>query len=405
MTCQAPAFLIACLPPVLATVSTPCAAQARTAQPQDPKQREVELPATGGWHGRLLLDQPTIGVWTVGAFDVFPEYGTPEVVGVDDEGRVTILVSYSGKWTPVRAVHEGEWLGGLTHADVDPRVDGSELYVGGERGVLHMVARRGHGLVDDHVIGTLPGHEIHTILAGELDPRTPSADVLAFTRPGGLWRSTPTGEHGGFETSRLAELTGRVRDALVLREADAATGRSAVLVTASRDGAIERLEIGPNGLSSTTIHRTSVGRGRLALAPESDRGPTVIYSTGDDGTVWRHEENGEGAWSTEVIYRGPEGPRGLAAGNFHAEPGVESVAVFGYSRDVVLLSRSATGSWNSERIFRDRGKGHWLAAVELDGRNGTHELVGSGYAGRIFTLSRPVGYGLPSVAGDTGTDR
>jgi hypothetical protein len=117
----------------------------------------------------------------------------------------------------------------------------------------------------------------------------------------------------------------------------------------------------------------------------------VIYATHDDGRILRFERDGA-TWHKETVYLGPQGPRGVAAGRFDADPNVETIAVFGYSRKVQLLSRRETG-WEVETLFVDRDKGHWLAAVELDGRNATHELVASGYGTRIVLLSRPPGYG------------
>ena len=107
----------------------------------------------------------------------------------------------------------------------------------------------------------------------------------------------------------------------------------------------------------------------------------------------RHERLGD-CWESEVVYLGPQGPRGIAAGRFHADPEVETVAVFGYSAKVELLSRRTGGTWEVETLFVDRDKGHWLCTAELDGRNATDELLASGYGGRIVLLSRPPGYGL-----------
>src|SRR5690606_21673960 len=95
-----------------------------------------------------------------------------------------------------------------------------------------------------------------------------------------------------------------------------------------------------------------MGVGRLALAPAREGSGTVLYSTRDDGRVLRHAEGAGGAWETTTVYIGPQGPRGLAAGRFHADPEVESVAVFGYSREVVLLTREGE-QWSAETIFVD----------------------------------------------------
>jgi hypothetical protein len=90
------------------------------------------------------------------------------------------------------------------------------------------------------------------------------------------------------------------------------------------------------------------------------------------------------------VHVGPQGPRGLAAGRFHADPELESLALFGYSREVVLLTRR-DGGWESEILFVDRDKGHWLSVAELDGRNETDEILLSGYGARVVLLARPPG--------------
>ena len=89
----------------------------------------------------------------------------------------------------------------------------------------------------------------------------------------------------------------------------------------------------------------------------------------------------------------------IAAGRFHQDPKVETVAVFGYSGKVQLLSR-IEGKWKVETLFQDTDKGHGLAVAELDGRNNTRELLSSGYSGRIVMLARPAGYGRRELCDD-----
>jgi hypothetical protein len=179
-----------------------------------------------------VLDNHGVGIWTVEAFQVFPQTGTPEIVGLDDLGRVQVCAGYSGKWTPTTVVSDGKWLGGLAH---------------------------------------------------------------------------------------------------------------------------------------------------------------------DDGRILRHEQRTGDDWITETIYLGPQGPRGVVAGAFAESPAVETLAVFGYSRQVELLTRTA-GGWQAEVIFVDMDKGHWLATAELDGRNATPEIITSGYSGRLVLLSRPPGFGRDELA-------
>ncbi|TAH37393.1 MAG: hypothetical protein EYC70_10515 [Planctomycetota bacterium] len=362
-----------------------CAApQAQEAPAPDPTQAEVPLPALSGWRGALVIDNGKTGIWTVKSFDFFPRYGCPEVIGLDDKGVCHVLYSYSGKWTPIPMVHDGQWLGGLDHGDVDPRIPGAELYTGGLGGTLWQLVPHLTRHVDARLIGLTPGAEIHTIVAA-------GSELYLFTAPGALWLSTPTGPDGRFETRKLEELPGRVRDAVLL---PARSGTPPRIATASRAGRLELLELAPEGRRWTTLHQESMGMGRLALR----RGPPlVLYSTLDDGRLMRHEEGPDGSWRAETIYLGPQGHRGVAAGRFDADPNVETVAVFGYSHKVELLTRTAHG-WKAETIFEDRDKGHWLSTAELDGRNSTDELLASGYGGRIVLLARPPGSGRTELA-------
>jgi hypothetical protein len=364
----------------------------------DPSKAEVAVPALAGWRGSLVLDQGPVGVWTVMSMKVFPQFGCPEIVGIDDLGRCHVLWSYSGKWTPVTTIADGTWLGGLAMADVDPRIPGAELYTGSRSGNLYEVVAYRDARVDHRRVGSVGAREVHTILAGELDPRAAGEELLVFTSPGGLFRARPRADGlDGFEVELLEDLPGRIRDAVVL-PADA-SGRSEVL-TIGRDGCLRSLRITEQGPAWTTVHERAMGMGRIALG-RCDGERAIVYAVCDDGLVFRHERAG-GAWKSEMIYAGPQGMRGVAAGKFDADPNVETVAVFGYSKRVELLIRRGD-RWEAETIFVDRDKGHWLCRAEVDGRNGTDELVATGYSGRIVLLSRPPGYGLdaPSAAVDS----
>lgn len=367
---------------------------AEAEEPRDPTQLEVPLPTLAeGWDASLVLDDD-VGVWTVKAFDVFEPFGAPEVVALDDRGVCHVLAGYSGKWTSLPRVHDMHWLGGLDFADVDPRFDGSELYTAGASGNVYQLVAYPHVAMDCRLIGYLPGREVYTLVAGELDPRSPGAELLAFTKPGALFRLSPTGADGRFETTLLETYTGRVRDAVQLPEEP---GRPRELAVLSRAGWLRIVHIDEAGVHWESIHEEPMGMGRLCLGPVAPGRPVVLYSTLDDGRVQRHERGADRSWKTETIYAGPQGARGVAAGRFFEDPVIEGVAVFGYGRKVQLLKRTAKG-WTAEDVFEDLDKGHWISVLEADGRNATDELVGSGYAGRVFLLSRPPGYGLAGAA-------
>ncbi|MCB9913704.1 MAG: hypothetical protein H6828_00985 [Planctomycetes bacterium] len=359
-----------------------------------PAEGESPLPTlVDDWDAALVFDDRGTGVWCVKSAQVFPQYGVPELVALDDWGVCHVLVSYSGKWTPLSRVHDGRWLGTLAAGDVDPLVPGAELYVGGAGGNLYQLRGYASGALDARLIAQYPGLELHTLVGGDLDPRSPGAELLLFTRPGALYRVSPTGPDGAFESVLLEELGGRVRDAVVL---PARPGRAREVAVVSRAGWLRLLSIDADGAHWESVHEEPMGMGRLALAQSSSAERVVLYAGTDDGRVWRHERAND-AWTSALVYAGPQGVRGLAAGRFDPDPHAETVAVFGYSGLVQLLRRTPQG-WTVESIFDYGDKGHWLGVAEADGRNATDELVGTGYGGRVFLLSRPPGTGLGAVA-------
>ncbi|GJM20502.1 MAG: hypothetical protein DHS20C15_04170 [Planctomycetota bacterium] len=365
---------------------------------QDPTKAEVPLPAGEGWEASLVLDNGDVGVWTVGTLKAFPLFALPEIFGLDDKGHCWLLAGYSGKWTPNFTVEDGAWLGALQQADVDPRVDGAEIYTGGKKGNLYQVVPLRDGGFDTRIIARFPSQEIHTLVAHDLMPEREGVELLVFTLRGEVYVVSPSGARD-FDATPLANLEARVRQALVL---DADSERPMILA-ACRTGEVELLQWKPGGLERHLISREPVGTGRIAVAPGSGEAGAawVLYVTRDDGLVLRFEGALDSStWKREVIYAGPQGPRGLAAGRFDADPTVETVAVFGYSKKVQLLSRPAGGDWSARTIFVDRDKGHWLASAELDGRNATTELIASGYGGRIVLLAREPGTGLDGVPTD-----
>lgn len=381
--------------PLVLVVVLVIAARAEESPPDpgDPTKGEVALPAANGWSGFLVRrNEDGAGIWTVRALQVFARYACPELVALDDRGRCTVLVSYSGKWTPFFTVEDREWLGAIALADLDPRDGAREVYTGGKSGRLYRIASRRTAGFDTRVVAEFPGEEIHTLVSADLVTSRPGHEVLVFLRSGGLYELRAEGAE--LVAARLATLPGRVRDALVLPGPGGAR-----VVTASRAGVVSLLRLTDSGVSREPILREPMGFGRLALAPRDAGEPAVLYVTRDDGLVLRLEE-GDG-WQREVVYAGPQGPRGVVAGRFHADPDMETIAVFGYSRRVELLSRRrGERGFRVETIFEDLDRGHWLEAAEVDGRNATQEIVGSGYAGRVFLLARPPGYGMGDVAVD-----
>ena len=359
--------------------------------PHDPSRAEIVLDTSApGWRGRLLLDTSGAGVWRADVLPVGPRDASPAVVALDDRGRAWVLIPDNGLWSCRETVHDRGWLGALGHGDVDPRLRGTETYVGGEAGDLFLVRAHDHGAIDARWIAHVDGREIQTIVAADLDPFEGDDELLVFTQPGGVWRVTPGGPHGTFVSEWISDLDGHVHDAVVL---PFEVGKLPQVATASRSGALELVSLRDDGLERTVVFQADVGIGRVALAPSNHAREPVLYSSLDDGRVLRHERVDNKEWRSELVYLGPRGPRGLVAGRFDEDPTVETLAVFGLSGRVELLSRTEEG-WRGETLYEDSGPGHWLAKGELDGRNGTDEILACGHSGKVVLLGRDVGYGV-----------
>ena len=365
-------------------------------QHANPAREEVPLAGKNGWKANLVLDAG-VGVWTVKSFQVQPRFGAPEIVGLDDEGKCTILRSYSGKWTPMQTVGDGRWLAPVAHADIDRDLPGKELYAAGQAGRVYQIWPRPTGGFDTRVVAEWPGDEVHTLVAGELDVKHPGHELYAFTLSGKFWR---VGTKRGQAPALIRDVGGRVRDAVVL---PALEGESPWIATVSRAREVALYRTTAMHFEKRTILEEDMGFGRICSG-SSPEGRQVLYVTRDDGLVLRLEEHAPAKWRREMIYAGPQGLRGLVTGRFHEDPKRECIAVFGYSKKVQLLTRLPGEPWEVTTIFEDIDKGHWLEVAELDGRNSTDEIICSGYSGRICLVYRPEGYGLPGVPTDPDSE-
>lgn len=346
----------------------------------DPRVGPVELPAAPGWEARLLGSHG-VGVWTVGLADACPWYAGPEVIALDDRGRCTLYVRNSGKTTPLLALEDGTWLGGLAFGDCDPHRAGPELYAGAQRGNLYQVVALPQGGFDVRAIAYFPGAEVHSLVVCEADGRE-GRDLVAGLSTGAIVHVAPPERAGDpWNTQEIARDPGRVRQ-MVTVELD---GEERILYV-SRSGRLVLLARTPAGFRQHVLHEATQGLARVAVA-DGPGGP-VLWAIGDGGEVLRTARGEEGAWQTEEVWRGPEGGRGIATGALSADPGREAVAAFSYSGAVELLERADDGHWHATELFRDSDKGHWLVSGELDDRNETRELVLSGYSGHVVLLSR-----------------
>jgi nickel transport system substrate-binding protein len=363
----------------------------------DPGKDEIALNAAPGWQARLA-HRSDVGVWTVGAVKAFELNGAPEVFALDDKGRCRILSCYSGRWTSFETVYDHEWLGAFAVADLDPSRGGVEMYTGGKRGNLFRVIAHRDGGFDTSLVLRYPAEELHTAIAGDLLRSRPGDELLVFTHLGNVYDvRREAGAETGFVGPRHARLDGRVRQAILLPQGS--EDRSDPFIACvTRNGEVMLLRMREQDFERQVILKEPMGFGRIASKPQTPGAPLVLYVIRDDGLVLRLAGKPGGEFQREAIYAGPQGPRGIAAGRFDADPDVETVAVFGYSKKVELLSRRGDeGPFEAKTIFEDVDRGHWLSTIEIDGRNSTDELIGSGYSGRVFQLARDPGHGMGGI--------
>ncbi|MGE0144177.1 MAG: ABC transporter substrate-binding protein [Planctomycetota bacterium] len=362
---------------------------------------QQDLPAGAGWDA-ALIHRAARGIWYAQVEPVIADHGPPEVIVTCDDGRLMTLSVYSGNWTERSVNPDGQWLAPSRPADVDPRVPGAEIYAGGRGGNVHRITAVREGAarhrLESREIAHIPDEEFHTVLAGDLDTSRAGDELLAFAITGAVFQLDPdlrTGDPGSasFVTRRVATLPGRVRDALIVNDGKT----SPRIYGVSRSGHLLSMALGERGLESKVIAHEPMGLGRIARGRVDAIG-IVLYVTRDDGVLLRFELDGKGNAKRSVIFVGEQGLRGVVAGRFFAEPGIESVAVYGYGSKVHLVSRRADGPWESTAIFASEDQGHWLSVCELDGRNATDEIIATGFGGQVVLLAREPGYGLDGVA-------
>ena len=361
-----------------------------------PRLGEKRIECAPGWEG-VVIHEAESRIAHIRAEKIFKQNATPDLLALEDQGRCTILSGGTGKWTATPTIEEFAPIGSVAVGDLDPRVPGDEIYVGTRNGNLHQIVWLKGKAFQSSPAASFPGISVTKMILADLLPERPGLELLVFLTPGDALLLEPETERPGFRTRPLLKLSGRVRDmALLPRASTAERPRVAVVI---ESGELALLKVGEKGLEVETIATDPMPFCRIARRPDRDSGGEVLYATRDDGLIQRFEERADGTWMRSIIYAGPHGATGIAAGRFTAALDDESVAVFAGPK-VQLLTRAATGPWSVETIYTEIDNGHWLAAAELDGRNGTLELVGCGFAKRAFVLRRLPGYGLPGVAVD-----
>lgn len=355
----------------------------------------TEVPAAVGWQAHTI-HQSDGGIWYAHVDKVIDYFGPNEILAADDNGRFLLLSVYSGQWTAHACTPDGLWLAPSRSADVDPRVPGREMYAAGRTGSMHRITVRPQPFarysLETTEIGHVGGEEFHTVLAADLLPAQPGDELLGFAITGAVHRFTAEGPDHGFLRTKVADVAGRVRDAVLVPATE--KGTAPTILGVSRAGDLLAMQLTPKGLEHRVVLHEDCGLGRIARSPTV---PGVVYITRDDGLLVRVELGVDGTAVRQPMLATAQGLRGVAAGRFHSD-GREAVACYGYGKVVQLVTRNHDGSFAVEDLYTGAQQGHWLATGELDGRNGTDELVATGFDGAMVLLSRKPGYGLPGVA-------
>jgi len=348
------------------------------------KQSPAESPPAE-WTARILYESDAT-IWSLFVADLLPPVAGPEVVVMDDRGRAALLESRGEGPAHWWLTMDGLWLGAAAFGDVDRARPGGELYLAGGRGNVYQVVALGQGGFECRAVWFVPD-EIHALLLDEVVPHNPGPDLLACTLEGKIFLLTPGGGGDLWRGSLLHQDPGRVRNVVAHDFLPELDGKEIVYV--SKSGRLVLLGWRDGELEERIIYEDAQGLARVALGRATSGGTPPVYTAGDDGRIRRFAPDASGLWHSEVIYEFPDEARGVAVGHFTNDARTECVAVFGYSREVVVLERKVGGDrFQPTTIFTDSDKGHWLTAADLDLRNAYDEILICGYSGRVTLLTR-----------------
>lgn len=339
--------------------------------------------ATHVWQGAASVQRVAIG-------DADPAQPGLEVVGVDEAGGVIVGWPQVTPPTSREVARHGGRLTGLTVADVDPDVPGSEIYVGGFReaeqdGAVVQVVLTPEGARQRVVYGG--PHFVHAVARLEPAPGSTTPRLLVTDYDGAAFVATPAAGDGPWpmvEVYREPPETGaedrKVKDAAVLRTAPG--GAAAGVFLALKGGRGVWLDPDQPG-SARLVHEEPGGMGRVAA---DDHGG--VFLCGYAGRVVHLTRAGEGfvgaVLFTETV--GGGGLRGIGLGRLPLPGGGQAeLAIYGYSKVCRLLASSGS-VLDGPVIFEDVERGHGLAVGDVVPGNGADEVVLCGYANRITVL-------------------
>lgn len=303
----------------------------------------------------------------------------PEVVGVDDVGRVVVVRFPSMRGEEVWR-HTAR-LTGLLVADVDPSVPGSEIYAGG-----HFEGESGGAVFQVVLVPGAPARvrlvhrgaafvhamaRIEPARAGE-PPQLLVADYAATVH-----LATPAPGAGPWPTRVVhVEPPTDVVEGTEMKDAVALGGRRAFVAVKSGRGVLLDLAAG----TAEAIH---VEPGGIARAAADDAGRLWLAGTAGRAVLL---ERGDFGWRATPLFQDTDGLRGVALGSFPLAGGPARAAFFGYSRRCHLLRPVTPVAWEATPVLEHADRGHWLAAADLVPEAPGDELAIASYGGTVEIL-------------------
>lgn len=311
--------------------------------------------------------------------DADPRHPGLEGVGCDENGDV-VLVRFDGaEPTAVRIYRHGAKLTGLLVADLDPEVEGPEIYASGAAraggggaivqlcvqadGASARVVAQDDGFV--HAMAVLPAAGDHP------------AQLAAVTYAGHVLLASP-GEKGWTTRIRHREDPELGSEGIKLKHVRA--GRigdrgERTLVVAAKSGRC--LVLDADSRSAPEVAHTEPG-GIARLSPIDDR---CVWLACNDGRVlrlWQHKK----VWRTTQVHREIDELRGVTTGDF----GEASLAICGYTGFCRLLVQNGR-AWDTRTIYADARNLHWIAGGDLIRGNDADEILLASESGRLVVLA------------------
>lgn len=349
--------------------------------PLSAKGQGVEWNHSILWESKEKIQGVTLG-------DADPDRKGVEGVAVSLSGAVGIGgLSGSVTWSEVIHRHSDKLNTALV-ADLDPRLPGNELYLGGGDGgtggeVLQAHKKggtwnvrsiwKGDGFV--HAFGVLPPAKNGE--APELIIPTYSGKVMGLLpSEGDRWNERLLHQEPlEGDSSRFL-----LKD-LVVGRIGGMDGRYIFVVSkAGRGVLIDADHLG----SAQVLH---VEKGGIARVDMDANG--TVYGACNSGNVLKFSHDGSG-WHIDTLYRDINELRGVGCGRFPTRAGGAPVAIFGYSGFVRALFPEVIG-WDSHTLFRDIEKAHSLDVADVIADNTSDEILIGGYSGRMILLSAAKG--------------